>query len=67
MPLGVQMLREPEAGGGLRLGACWYVPVLAGAWALGWLVARFVSQPLERRFARAGAPPATAFGKELPA
>ena len=55
------------AGGDLRLGACWYVPVLAGAWALGWLVARFVSQPLERRFTRGGASRATAFGKELPA
>ncbi len=55
------------AGGDPRLGVAWYAPVLAGAWALGWLVARFVSQPLERRFTRRGTSPSTAFGKELPA
>ncbi len=44
--------RFDAAGAGLRHGALWYPPVLAGAWALGWLVARFVSNPLERRLLR---------------
>ena len=47
--------RFDAAGGDLRMGAAWYPPVLAGAWALGWLVARFVSNPLERIAPRAGA------------
>jgi peptidoglycan/LPS O-acetylase OafA/YrhL len=40
--------RFEAAGGNLRLGVAWYGPVLAGAWALGWLVARFISVPLAR-------------------
>ncbi len=47
--------RFDAAGANLRLGAAWYPPVLAGAWALGWLVARLVSAPLERRVLRARA------------
>jgi len=43
------------AGADARTGAAWYLPMLAGCWALGWLVARFVSTPLERRLLRAGA------------
>ncbi len=50
--------RFVAAGADLRLGVAWYPPVLAGAWALGWVVARFVSGPLERLLARAGASPA---------
>jgi len=38
-----------------RWAVLWYPPLLAGAWALGWLVARVVSGPLERWFLRAGA------------
>ena len=52
--------RFDAAGGDLRLGAAWYPPVLAGAWALGWLVARFVSNPLERVLLRASASRASA-------
>jgi len=47
--------RFEAAGGDLRLGVAWYGPVLAGAWALGWLVARFISVPLARALGRAGA------------
>jgi len=47
--------RFEATGGDLRLGAAWYGPVLAGAWALGWLVARFISNPLARALGRAGA------------
>ena len=53
------------AGGDPRWSMAWYAPVLAGAWALGWLVARFISQPLARRLTRACALPASAFGKEV--
>jgi len=52
--------RFQAAGGDLRLGVAWYGPVLAGAWALGWLVARFISNPLARALARAGASRAAA-------
>jgi len=41
------------AGADARLSFAWYLPVLVGSWALGWLVARVVSQPLERRLLRA--------------
>lgn len=47
--------RFQAAGGDLRLGVAWYPPLLAGAWALGWLVARFISNPLARALGRAGA------------
>ena len=47
--------RFNAAGGNLRLGVAWYAPVLVGAWALGWLVARFISAPAERFFLRASA------------
>lgn len=40
------------AGATGRMSFAAYLPVLAGAWALGWLVARFVSQPLERMLLR---------------
>ena len=52
--------RFTASGADLRLGLAWYPPVLLGAWALGWLVARFVSAPLERAVLRAGASRATA-------
>ena len=62
--------RFTAAGADLRTGWIWYPPVLAGAWALGWLVARFISSPLERWLLRAGASradaPATAM-KEMSA
>ena len=44
--------RFDAAGADLRWGALWYPPVLIGAWALGGLVARFVSNPLERLLLR---------------
>ncbi len=47
--------RFHAAGADARSGAAWYLPVLAGSWALGWLVARFVSAPLERVVLRASA------------
>ena len=46
------------AGADLRFGVAGYLPLLVGAWALGWVVARFVSGPLERLWLRAGASPA---------
>ena len=47
--------RFTAAGGDLRLGVAWYPVVLAGSWALGAVVARFVSGPLERLLMRGGA------------
>ena len=47
--------RFDAAGADARSGAAWYLPVLAGSWALGWAVARFVSVPLERLVLRASA------------
>lgn len=35
-------------GGGPRWGLLWYVPAIAAAWALGWVVTRFFSTPVER-------------------
>jgi peptidoglycan/LPS O-acetylase OafA/YrhL len=35
-------------GGNLRWGFLWYLPALALSWALGWLVARYLSIPSER-------------------
>lgn len=35
-------------GAGSRYGVLWYVPAIAGSWALGWMVARFFSEPAER-------------------
>jgi peptidoglycan/LPS O-acetylase OafA/YrhL len=52
--------RFDAAGADLRWGVWCYPPVLAGTWALGWLVGRFVSTPLERRLLRASASRATA-------
>ena len=52
--------RFDAAGANLRWGALCYPPVLAGTWALGWLVGRFVSTPLERRLLRASASPTAA-------
>jgi peptidoglycan/LPS O-acetylase OafA/YrhL len=40
------------AGGDLRFGFLWFVPVLLGSWGLGWLVARFVSAPAMRALLR---------------
>jgi peptidoglycan/LPS O-acetylase OafA/YrhL len=58
--------RFDAAGADLRHGALWYPPVLIGAWSLGWLVARFVSNPLERRLLRrAGASHAPARASTL--
>jgi peptidoglycan/LPS O-acetylase OafA/YrhL len=59
--------RFQAAGDDLRLGVAWYPPVLAGAWALGWLVARFISKPLARALGRAGASPAGAPLLDIPA
>ena len=47
--------RFDAAGAEQRWSALCYLPVLAGTWALGWLVARFMSTPLERRLLRASA------------
>jgi peptidoglycan/LPS O-acetylase OafA/YrhL len=59
--------RFGAAGGDPRWGWMAYPPTLAGAWALGWLVARFVSGPLERLVLRAGASPADARASALAA
>jgi len=53
--------RFVAAGSDLRTGWIWYLPILVGTWTLGWLVARFVTNPLERwllrtRASRAAAP-----------
>jgi peptidoglycan/LPS O-acetylase OafA/YrhL len=45
--------RFTAAGGDLRRGVAWYPPMLAGTWALGWLVERFFSAPLARAIAGA--------------
>ena len=59
--------RFDAAGAGLRWGVLCYPPVLVGAWALGWLVARVVSDPLERRLLRrAGASRVSARAGALP-
>jgi len=42
-------------GGHLWWGILWYLPVLAGSWLLGWLVARYFSTPAEQRLRRAWA------------
>ena len=47
--------RFDAAGANLRTGFAWYLPVLVGTWTSGWLVARFISNPLERLALRAGA------------
>lgn len=47
--------RFDAAGGDLRWGVLCYPPVLAGTWALGWLVGRFVSTPMEQRLLHARA------------
>jgi peptidoglycan/LPS O-acetylase OafA/YrhL len=57
--------RYTAAGADLRWGVAWYPLVLAGAWALGWLVARFISAPLERALLRAGASRPPALAKEV--
>ena len=54
--------RFTAAGGDLRTGWLWYPAILAGTWALGWVVARFVSDPLEKRLLRASASRAGAPG-----
>jgi peptidoglycan/LPS O-acetylase OafA/YrhL len=54
------------SGGDLRLDVVWYPPVPAGAWALGWLVVRFISNPLERALLRASASRASARVGALP-
>lgn len=59
--------RFTAAGGDLRWGVAWYPPILAGAWALGWLVARFISGPLERALARASASRPRVRARELAA
>ncbi|MFP5235507.1 MAG: acyltransferase family protein [Acidobacteriota bacterium] len=35
-------------GAAPRYGVLWYIPAVAGSWALGWGVARFFSNPAER-------------------
>jgi peptidoglycan/LPS O-acetylase OafA/YrhL len=52
--------RFQAAGGDLRLGFAWFVPALLGSWALGWGVARLVSEPAMRVVLRARAPQAGA-------
>ena len=44
--------RHDAAGADPRWDIAWYPLVLIGAWALGWLVARIVSGPLERALLR---------------
>ncbi len=39
-------------GGDLRWGFLWYVPAFALSWALGWLVAKYISGPSERALRR---------------
>ena len=39
-------------GGHPRWGFLWYLPAVAMAWLLGWLVARYVSVPSERGLRR---------------
>jgi len=43
------------SGGDLRSGALWYLATLPACWALGWLVARYFSQPCERWLRRSDA------------
>lgn len=58
--------RFHAAGIDARWNVACYPPVLAGTWALGWLVGRFVSTPLERRLLRASASPTGAPARTLP-
>jgi len=53
------------SGADPRRAALLYPPVLAAAWALGWIVAKRVSNPLERRFLRAWASRAGARARGL--
>jgi len=39
-------------GAELRWGFLWYLPAVAASWLLGWLVARYISLPAERRLRR---------------
>lgn len=39
-------------GGDMQSGYLWYLPVIVLCWALGWLVARFISTPLDHRLRR---------------
>jgi peptidoglycan/LPS O-acetylase OafA/YrhL len=57
--------RFDAAGADARWGVLCYPPVLAGTWALGGLVGRFVSTPLERRLLRASASRAAAPAREV--
>lgn len=41
------------AGGDVRSGAWWYLPLVGACWALGWAVARFYSAPCDRALRRA--------------
>ena len=52
--------RFDAAGADLHLGFLWFAPALAGSWALGWFVARSVSEPARRGLLRARASPANA-------
>ena len=58
--------RFTAAGDDLRTGVAWYLPVLACAWALGWAVARFISEPLERLVLRASTSRMGAAARVLP-
>lgn len=58
--------RFDAAGIDPRWNVACYPPVLAGTWALGWLVGRFVSTPLERRLLRASASRTGAPARTLP-
>jgi len=39
-------------GGGIWWGILWYLPAVGLSWALGWLVARYISVPCERALRR---------------
>jgi len=41
-----------HAGYGPQWGLLWYPPAIAGAWGLGWLVARYFSEPAEHAMRR---------------
>lgn len=40
------------SGASKRWGVLWYAPTIAACWALGWVVARFFSGPLDKRIRR---------------
>lgn len=41
-----------DRGGNPRHGVLWYIPAIAGSWLLGWIVARFFTDPTEKKLRR---------------